>query len=466
MLLTITTTQPGATDLGYLLHKNPSRVQTFELSYGLAHVFYPEATPERCTAALVIEVDPVGLVRGRRGTGGDGFALEQYVNDRPYSATSFMSVAIAQVYGSALGGRCKEKPELVDQPLPLEAKMPAVPCRGGEAMLRNLFEPLGYKLAVRQHPLDEKFPHWGPSRHFAVTLSHTLPLKDLLSHLYVLIPVLDNDKHYWVGDEEVEKLLRFGERWLADHPARELIASRYLKHQAHLSRAAITRIAESDEPDPDAEQETKDREEESVEKPVRLNEQRMGAVVAALRSCGARRVLDMGCGPGKLVGALLSDKTFTDIVGVDVSWHALERAKDQLRLDRLPPMQRQRVKLLQGSLTYRDDRLQGFDAAALVEVIEHLDPPRLSAMERVLFEHARPATVIVTTPNSEYNVRFPGLPAGAMRHRDHRFEWTRAQFQAWAAGVADRFGYRARFLGVGEDDAEVGTPTQMAIFSR
>ncbi|MGH2560006.1 MAG: 3' terminal RNA ribose 2'-O-methyltransferase Hen1, partial [Thermomicrobiales bacterium] len=138
MLLTITTTHQPATDLGYLLHKNPGRFQSFDLSFGRAHVFYPEATAARCIAALLLDVDPVGLVR-RKGPDG-GMALAQYVNDRPYVASSFLSVAIGDVFGTALGGRSRERPDLVERPLPLRAKLAVVPCRGGEGLLRGLFE--------------------------------------------------------------------------------------------------------------------------------------------------------------------------------------------------------------------------------------------------------------------------------------------------------------------------------------
>jgi len=187
MLLTLTTTAAPATDLGYLLAKNPARLHTFDLAFGKAHVFYPEATPERCTAALMLEVDPVGLVRGRQGPAGEGGALEQYVNDRPYVASSFLSVAIARVLGSALGGRSKDRPELAQQAIPLEARVSVLPCRGGEGFLRRLFEPLGYEVAAQQHPLDETNPDWGSSRYFSVTLRATKRLADLLTHLYVLV---------------------------------------------------------------------------------------------------------------------------------------------------------------------------------------------------------------------------------------------------------------------------------------
>ncbi len=464
MLLTITTTRSPATDLGYLLHKHPDKCQTFELSFGCAHVFYPEANDSRCTAALLLDVDPVGMVRNRRGPKGERGTLDQYVNDRPYVASSFLSVAIAQVFGSALGGRCKDRPELIGQPWPLEARIAVVPCRGGEAILRDLFEPLGYEVGALRHMLDAKFPDWGESAYHTVTLRTERPLKELLAHLYVLIPVLDNDKHYWVGDDEVEKLLRFGEGWLAEHPAKEQISQRYLKHQPSLARQAIARLVAEENPDTDAVEETHDEQEEAVEEKISLNDQRLGSVLSVLNSAGAKRIIDLGCGEGRLLRELLKNKAFEEIVGLDVSHRALEKATARLRLDRLPTLQRERIKLIHGSLMYRDQRLAGFDAATVVEVIEHLDPPRLAAFERVLFECAKPGLVIVTTPNAEYNVRFEALPAGRMRHQDHRFEWTRDEFKSWANKIADRFGFDVRFLPVGPEDAEVGAPTQMGVF--
>ena len=466
MLLTLTTTHSPATDLGYLLRKNPARPQSFSLSFGKAHVFYPEATAERCTVALLVEVDPVGLVRNRRGPSGEGGALEQYVNDRPYAASSFLSVAIADVFGSALSGKSKERPELADTPLPLCVKFSALPCQGGEEFLRKLFEPLGYTVSARRLPLDEKFSDWGESSYFQVELDARLPLQQLLTHLYVLVPVLDNDKHYWVSDDEVEKLLRHGGGWLASHPEREAITRRYLKHQRSLVDDALAQLADEGEPNPDAVAEIHAQEEEAIERNISLNEQRLGSVLAALKNTGAARVLDLGCGEGRLLQALLKEKQFTEIVGMDVSHRALEIAHDRLHYDRLPPIQKERLRFLHGSLIYRDQRLAGFDAAAVVEVIEHLDAARLAAFERVLFECAKPKSIVITTPNREYNVKWETLPAGKFRHRDHRFEWTRAEFQTWANGVATRFGYNVRFLPVGPEDSAVGSPTQMGVFER
>lgn len=466
MLLTVSTTYRPATDLGYLLHKNPSRVQHFTLPFGQAHVFYPEASEERCTAALLLDVDPVALVRGRGGKRNDGGLLTQYVNDRPYAASSFLSVAISRVFGSALGGRSKERPELIGQPLPLQARVAALPCRGGEDVVRRLFEPLGYDVQLEDPEAGRPEGDWerGPYRNLTLTAEVALP--DLLTHLYVLVPVLDNDKHYWVGNEEVEKLLRRGEGWLSGHPEKELIANRYLKHRRTLAREALARLSDDDQLDPEVEERERADEEEALERPIRLNDVRMETVARVLHDSGAQRVLDLGCGEGRLLRELLRDRQFREIVGLDASVRALEIASQRLKLDRLPPKQLERIQLLHGALTYRDSRLAGYDAAAVVEVIEHLDLARLAAFERVLFECARPEMVVITTPNREYNARFPDLAEGSFRHKDHRFEWTRSEFADWAGWVASNRGYEIEIQPIGEVDGDLGAPTQMGVFRR
>ena len=365
-----------------------------------------------------------------------------------------------------MGGRCKERSDLAATPIPLVAKIEVLPVRGGEGLVHRMFEPLGYTVEAVRHPLDERFTEWGESPYFSVTISGTKTLSELLTHVYVLVPVFDNEKHYFVGDDELEKLLSKGEGWLAQHPEKEQITRRYLKHQSTLYREALTRLMEVEDVEATDEETGKDQREESLEKSLSLNEQRHGAVLAALRASGAKSVLDLGCGEGKLLRQLLEQRQFERIVGMDVSVQTLQRAVRRLGYDRLPPMQKERIELIHGSLIYRDKRLEGFDAAAVVEVIEHLDPPRLSALERVVFEFARPKTVVLTTPNREYNVMWEALPAGNFRHPDHRFEWSRHEFDQWARRVAEEHGYSVKILPVGPANESVGSPTQMGVFEK
>ncbi|MFI6496568.1 3' terminal RNA ribose 2'-O-methyltransferase Hen1 [Nonomuraea typhae] len=485
MLLTITTTAKPATDLGFLLHKHPDRVQEFRQSFGTATVFYPEAGEDRCTVALLLDVDPVALVRSS-GKNSPDFSLSQYVNDRPYAASSLMAVTLADVFRTARAGRCNARPELPGTPLPLVITLV---CRGGADLARGVFEPLGWDVEAEAVPLDESFPEWGESRYVRLTLRGALRLSDALNQLYVLLPVLDDAKHYWVAPDEVDKLLRAGEGWLREHPLRGVIARRYLGRRWALARSALARLAElgdeteeqlepavAEEAAPDetaadeavaAETEEALAAEEASAAPVKarpLNVLRREAVLATLEELGASSVIDLGCGQGELVGALLAKPRYTRVAGVDVSPLALTIAARKLRLERMPDSKRARLTLFQGALTYTDKRFAGYDAAVLMEVIEHVDLPRLPALERVVFGTARPQHVLVTTPNVEYNVRYEFLTG--MRHRDHRFEWTRAEFAAWCAKVCEQYGYSVAVKAVGEEDPEVGPSTQMGVFTR
>ena len=445
MLLTITTTHQPATDLGFLLHKHPDKLQSFKLPFGQAHVYYPEATQTRCTAALLLDIDPVALTRRERS---DTFALKPYVNDRPYVTSSFMSVALARVLSSALAGR-SERSELAQQSIALRFELHALPSESPD-LLEKLFEPLGYELSYQRRPLDEQFPHWGESDYYTVTLAITAPLYVALRHLYVLIPVLDGDKHYWVDEAEVEKLLAKGEGWLAEHPEKELIARRYLKRQGYLTDAALEKLGSVNSEAPSD---------------TGLHEQRLRHVLKVIQDSGARRVLDLGCGEGKLLRYLLEHSQFSQVTGMDVSSRALERA--QKRLAQLPDKTRERLTLLHGSLLYRDERLNGYDAAALVEVIEHLDEVRLETLEQNVFKFVRPKTLVVTTPNRDYNAVWS--LADTLRHSDHRFEWDRKTFEMWAQRVAKRYGYSVTLAGIGSegigpDGEALGAPTQLALF--
>jgi SAM-dependent methyltransferase len=415
-----------------------------------------------------------------------------------------LAVALGKVFRTAMTGRCDARPSLAARALPLEVSIPALSCRGGTGLADRLLRPLGWDVRATRIPLDPELPEWGDSRYLTVRLTGQLRLADALSHLYVLLPVLDDSKHYWVDAGEIDKLLRAGGDWLAAHPERDLITHRYLAHQRQFTETAVARLAEVDDTEPEALDnavpETPDTAPDgappgsgtphtgapgtgapgteipdtgaSGTAPARgsLAQQRRDAVLTILRDTvlrdSAARVADLGCGEGRLVAMLLREPSVARVLGVDVSPRALERTAQRLHLDTMPDRQRERVDLLQSSLTYADARLSGLDAAVLMEVIEHVDPPRLGALEETVFGAARPGTVVVTTPNAEHNVRFPGLHPGAMRHPDHRFEWARPQFRDWAAGVAGRRGYQVRFVPVGADDPEVGPPTQLAVFTR
>ncbi|TFZ54961.1 3' terminal RNA ribose 2'-O-methyltransferase Hen1 [Methylorubrum sp. Q1] len=463
MFLSIATSHQPATDLGFLLHKNPERVHEIDLGFGQAVMFYPESTAQRCEFAITLDIDPIALVRGRQGKG-DGL-LDQYVNDRPYAASSFLSVAIARGIREAMAGRSRERQALADRAIPLVAEVTPLPVRGATELVGRLFEPLGYDVAVTRHRLDPERPDWGEAPYVTLRLSGTARLSDLLTHLYVLMPVLDDRKHYFVGEDELQKLLARGEGWLAAHPERDLITARYLKRRGYLIKAALAQLV-PDEAGPEGQLDPSrgDVAETVIERPLRLHERRLDRVAELIAQTGAERVLDLGCGDGKLIARLIRNPAIADIVGVEVSSQELARA--DARFADLPAVQKRKLMLLQGSLIYRDTRLRGFEAAALVEVIEHFEPDRLPHLERALFGDARPATVIVTTPNRDHNVLFEGLAAGSFRHPDHRFEWGRREFRDWAQRVAAEHDYGVRFEGVGDEHPEFGAPGQLAVFAR
>ena len=466
MLITFTCRCPHAPEVGYLLAKNPGSIFEREFSAGTVWVFYPHVAEDQITVALLTEIDPVGLVRG----GAASFTLDQYVNDRPYVATSLTSVALHTAFSSALAGR-SPRPERVDERMSWEITLPAVACDGGEALIARMFAPMGYQVSARRSPLDSHFSSWGDSDVFCVHLEGSQTVRDVLGHLYVLLPVLDNSKHYYVEQSEIEKLLNHGGSWLAMHPDRELIARRYLRYKRPLVTSLLERLTALDSPPVQEEADESSTTTENVEPAPpselapRLHEQRLEATLAAVREVAASSLLDLGCGEGKLLEMALKERNLTRILGMDVSSQALARARTHLHWETMPPATRKRIDIILGSLLYRDSRLSGFDAAAMVEVIEHLDTPRLEAMEQAVFAHARPRRVIVTTPNHEYNVHWEQL-GDKLRHRDHRFEWTRAQCASWAERVAAAHGYRYTQQSIGPEETGVGSPTQMVVFDR
>ncbi|GAB3620339.1 3' terminal RNA ribose 2'-O-methyltransferase Hen1 [Glutamicibacter endophyticus] len=468
MLITITLEPDSgrdldATVLSHLLRKHPGKAQSFQLPVGTAHVFYPEYGPRRCTAALLLEVDPVGLVRSKRFRGEAG-VLDHYINDRPYAASSLLSVALGKVMRSAMSGQSESHPELATAPLPLKLAVPVISTRADADgdLVRRLFEPLGWHIESSPIELDENYPQWGASHYRSLELTGNVPLHLALRQLYVLMPVLDDAKHYWVGDDEAAKLVRQGEGWLAEHPERELIAHRYLAHQRDLVEVA-RELGVSGTPEV-SEQATETTDQNNPAVPLRIL--RAEAVLGALHETNSHSVVDAGCGPGALLRRLQKDGFFTRIVGTDVSGRALERAAADLHLAERSDVDRERLQLLHSSAVYRDERLRGFDAIVLMEVIEHLDPERLPALVDSIFGYSQPRTVLVTTPNAEFNALYPRLASGTMRHDDHRFEWNRDEFRRWAENVATEHGYAVDYRSIGNEHEQLGPATQMAIFRK
>lgn len=457
MFLSLSITRSPATDLGFLLHKHPDRLQEFTVPTGVARVFYPVAEDANCTMCFWVDVDTVKLAKGRGVQ--HSFALGQYVNDRPYAASSLLASALAKVFSSALKGQCRERPELVTEPFDVTVTLPTLPDNMGGELTRRLWEPLGWQVNVTSPLLDEEWPQWGqaPYVHAEFTGRHTI--QSVLQQLYVLLPVADDAKHYWVDQGEVTKLVQYGGDWLPNHPEQQLITRRYLAHQATLARSAESLISQmelADTPPPAPTQ--------PVPEPLRVA--RTNAIVAQLKQFHVKHVLDLGCGEGNLVRTLLESGGFTKIVGADVSARELDRATSHLKLRDLPESQADIVSLIQASVTYDDDRFAEADAIVLQEVVEHIDPERLPTVERVIFGHAKPKVVVLTTPNQEYNTEYAGLAPGEVRHSDHRFEWTRTQCQQWAEHVANNYGYQVQQQGVGEERPQVGCPTTMVTFTR
>lgn len=461
MLLTITYEGENTQNLGFLLHKNPDRAQQFELNYGRAYVFYTEVSNERTTAALLLDIDPIDLARGKIGSRDGG--LFDYVNDRPYSATSFMSTAISRIFGTSMSGKCAKMQSLADTPLKLTAYISSLKDGGDTELASQLFEPLGYTVKTERTLLDENFKEWGISPYIALTISGTVRLADMLNHLYVLIPVFDKQKHYYITDDEIEKLLSHGEGWLASHPYKEKIARRYFSAKKSYARRTID-ILLAGETDDNENIEISENTE--TEKHTPLNTQRLNTVRDTVLASGASTVIDMGCGECRLTSLLLNERQIKRVTACDVSIRELEKASGRLHLDRMQPYRKNKLTLMQASLTYRDKRFEGYDCACVIEVIEHIEPMRIPAMERNIFEFASPRTVIVTTPNKEYNENYQFLNKDELRHNDHRFEWTRDEFKKWTEHICGTFSYTCEISGIGDSDGNCGTPTQMGVFTK
>jgi 3'' terminal RNA ribose 2''-O-methyltransferase Hen1 len=444
--LSIATTRPKAADLGFILYKHPDRVFRSDSSRNKnlkAVGFYPEAGDERCEFVLLVEVDPVERVRGLAWNGG----IAQYVEPLPFLASSYMSQAISLCLRSAMNGIVSSKDPSEDARLramavehwPLEIKVS--PIRTSPALIERMFQPLGWEVTIDSMPLDVPGVERDNALH-TVTLKGSSTVQDALTQLYVLLPALDPVRHYFYDEAEVAKLLEKSRNWLETHPARNLIVGRYLSKSRELREAAMSQFEEAVEAPQEA----------AIE--VSAHSARHMRIAEAVSAMGDVRIVDLGCGEGKLLSRLAFLPGKIEIVGVEPSLRDLEKARKNL--SRNPARQMDpRVKLRHGSIAYADDSLRNFDVAILSEVIEHIDPERLDHAERCVFGFMKPEVVIVTTPNAGFNTVF-GLSDGEFRHRDHRFEWSVDEATDWCRRVAATYGYEFEIDGAGGYDENVG----------
>ncbi|MGB0870489.1 MAG: 3' terminal RNA ribose 2'-O-methyltransferase Hen1 [Flavobacteriales bacterium] len=464
MYLKIKVNNNNATDLGYILHKHPDKYQKEKMGYGDIHMFYTQTEATSCEFAMVLDINTIELTRNlQKKTYSNSFKLADYVNDRAFVASSFLTAAISKVLGSAMNGNCSYDKDLAIKVWDLEVEVGTVKAQGGINQIRNYFEPLNYTLEIEETLLDEDFESWGKSPYFTLKLQGQKTIQDLLSQLYVLLPVLDNNKHYYVNESEIKKLIQKGGEWLKNHPAKDIITKKYLRYKKSYTHSAFEQLMTET---PEVLNKPTEEIEEKVEQKLSVHQNRLQQVANTLKQLGANSIADLGCGEGKLIRLLLQDQQFNKIVGMDVSFATLEMAKKKLKLEEASPRLKEKLNLIQGSLTYRDKRIEGFDAIALVEVIEHLDPSRLEALQRVVFEFSKPKFAVLTTPNQEYNQLFDGLKEGKFRHSDHRFEWTRQEFETWANNVSQTYNYEVSFKPIGEEHPEFGGLSQMAIFKK
>jgi 3' terminal RNA ribose 2'-O-methyltransferase Hen1 len=450
MYLSIATTYQPATDLGHLLHKHPDRAFKSEGSQSDYYCFFPVATAEYCKACLVLNFN------SRPESNGHGRPFlpqlqSQYINDRPYVAGSQLSIAIADVFGTAMNGKSKDRQNLADIALPFEIEISAVHCNAGADFIQKIFEPLGYTVEVSNTKLNEKFPAWGQAPYFSIKLNTTKRISEILRQIYVLLPVLDNFKHYYIEDAEKEKILRLGEGWLQNHPLVEIITQRSLKNIRSLSNEALEILLGS-EPITSSSLDG----EAKLESPIRLNELRFNKVEEVLITSGVKRVLDFGCGEGRFLEKLIRNPWFSEVIGADVSIASLERATKRLERN----SSKNKAKLIHSSFTYHDDRLKDIDSMVMLEVIEHIDLTNLDFVEKNIFEFIKPKLLIITTPNADYNTKFqqPGF-----RHPDHRFEWTRDEFKVFCE-KSIKYGYTYEISFIGDIEPALGGPTQMGVF--
>lgn len=458
MFLSIAVSGEHAPDLGFVLYKHPGRFFEKSASKGRVTGGFTENREDFAEFTLAVEIDPVERVRGVNWDRG----IASYVEPMPFLAASHMSQALSQALGSAMNGVLGSKDPVIDtrvkaagvKPWPLTIKVGAVRC--SPYMIESLFSELGWSVEIESHNLDVPGVSEDDDRPLHVfTLKGEATVSDALTQLYVLLPVLDPSRHYFYDESEARKLFEKGGDWLKGHSSRDLIISRYLSKSKELrgyARQLFGNFQEKkdlDELIAETEELMRDWDDPDDTSP---HQQRHSQIIRDVVSWGARSVIDLGCGEGRLLERLVRIAPDMRVVGIEPSAREIERARKRLSNNpgkNLDP----RVEFVHGSAMYGDERFKDFDAAILSEVIEHVDEDRLSLLARSVFGIMAPRRVVITTPNGDYNRVF-GLRPGEFRHADHRFEWTLAECQAWVVGVTAAYPYEAEITPVGGRNAD------------
>lgn len=443
MLFKITTKNRDPNDLSFLLHKHHAKIHNVETRHGQAIVFFSEKSYDVTSCCVTMEIDSIGLTK-RFDHGNGQIGLDAYVNDSPYSYSQIMNSAVRKVFGTTLTGVCKMKPELSSLEIDFEILLTPVRVPSKDLVV-NLFEPLGYDITMSDHSKYSKNVDFGLNPYVSIKLKKKGVLSLILSHINVLLGAIDTRRVNEINDDEIESLVNRSISWINEHPKKEFLLQRLLKKKKHVLAAKLML-------DPNSE-ETKAEGEFAPRR--RLNDDRHDKIVEIVKSLKPKKLLDLGCGEGNFLKKI-ANEDIEKITGVDSFIEVLRWAKRKTEGYK-------NINLVQSGLTYHDKRLQGYDTATLIEVIEHNDHERLKLIIDNIFGHMSLDNIIISTPNIEYNVIYNVI---GFRHNDHRFEMTRKEFNDWAENIGLTYKYFVSFDGAGEVSSDHGQPTQIAIFRK
>ncbi|WIM41190.1 3' terminal RNA ribose 2'-O-methyltransferase Hen1 [Paenibacillus sp. PK4536] len=480
MYLTIKATGTHASMISHLLAKNPNNLYDRTEKGARIRLVYTSFQPEETEVLLFVTPDPIDLVKGSP----DHYDITQYINDRELVVSSLFCSYIRPALGTALNGKPKaDYIDWVEHPFTLHMSMGPVASDLPDSMIESLFQPLGYEVQMERGEIDYSFDLKNRSTVRHIQISGQQTLQHMLRQLYILIPVLDNYKHYYISDDEIERLQRYGEGWLSTHPQHDLIIKRSLRFAplikeyeqkvaknediTNVSTELSTHQAEASEMKSElSEDQDKQYDSNQTEPPViRLNELRYRAIVEQVSQLPQhKQIVDFGAGEGKLSVRL------GEIEGVEQIWAVEPSMQSQLRaIDRFAKLEGRTDYVIPvvttGSLFYRDERWVDQDVIILCEVIEHINEVRLPQVIHTLFTDYRPQTLIMTTPNREYNEVYQ-MGKDEIRHTDHRFEWTRAELEQYCTQWIQDRPYTFTLSGIGEKHEQYGQPTQMVVFHR